>query len=110
MNFMLHVPYRCTASSFTYVITGDVEATFAGAPAVLPYVKSGRSALLVRCVICDTADITAHTAAERIGKALHCPDRLFASSFAAAHACAGITNAVPSIAVERTETVGLERI
>lgn len=64
----------------------------------------------MRFVTCDIADITAHKAGERIGKAPRSPYCFFASSLAAAHACAGITNAVPSIAVERNETVGLERI
>lgn len=40
--FMLHIPYRGTAQSVTDVIAGQVDATFTGAPAVLPHVKSGR--------------------------------------------------------------------
>ncbi len=40
--FMLHIPYRGTAPSVTDVIAGQVDATFTGAPAVLPHVKSGR--------------------------------------------------------------------
>jgi tripartite-type tricarboxylate transporter receptor subunit TctC len=40
--FVLHVPYRGTAPSVTDVIAGQVDATFTGAPAVLPHVRSGR--------------------------------------------------------------------
>ncbi len=40
--FMLHIPYRGTAPSVTDLIAGQVDATFTGAPAVLPHVKSGR--------------------------------------------------------------------
>ena len=40
--FMLHIPYRGTAPSVTDVIAGNVDATFTGAPAVLPHLKSGR--------------------------------------------------------------------
>ena len=40
--FMLHIPYRGTAPSVTDLIVGNVDATFTGAPAVLPHVKSGR--------------------------------------------------------------------
>ena len=40
--FMLHIPYRGSAPSVTDVIAGQVDATFTGAPAVLPHVKSGR--------------------------------------------------------------------
>jgi tripartite-type tricarboxylate transporter receptor subunit TctC len=40
--FMLHIPYRGTAPSITDLIAGQVDATFTGAPAVLPHVKSGR--------------------------------------------------------------------
>ena len=40
--FMLHIPYRGTAPSITDLIAGNVDATFTGAPAVLPHVKSGR--------------------------------------------------------------------
>ena len=40
--YMLHIPYRGTAPSVTDVIAGQVDATFTGAPAVLPHVKSGR--------------------------------------------------------------------
>ena len=39
---MLHVPYRGTALSVTDLIAGQVDATFTGAPAVMPHVKSGR--------------------------------------------------------------------
>ena len=40
--FMLHIPYRGTAPSVTDLIAGQVDATFTGAPALLPHVKSGR--------------------------------------------------------------------
>jgi len=40
--FMLHIPYRGSAPSVTDLIAGQVDATFTGAPAVLPHVKSGR--------------------------------------------------------------------
>jgi tripartite-type tricarboxylate transporter receptor subunit TctC len=40
--FMLHIPYRGTAPSVTDLIAGQVDATFTGAPAVLPHVRSGR--------------------------------------------------------------------
>jgi tripartite-type tricarboxylate transporter receptor subunit TctC len=39
---MLHIPYRGTAPSVTDLIAGQVDATFTGAPAVLPHVRSGR--------------------------------------------------------------------
>ena len=39
---MLHIPYRGTAPSVTDLIAGQVDATFTGAPAVLPHIKSGR--------------------------------------------------------------------
>ena len=40
--FMLHIPYRGTAPSVTDLIGGQVDATFTGAPAVLPHVRTGR--------------------------------------------------------------------
>lgn len=40
--FMLHIPYRGTAPSITDLLAGQVDATFTGAPAVLPQVRSGR--------------------------------------------------------------------
>ena len=40
--FMLHIPYRGTAPSVTDVIAGQVDATFTGAPALLPHILSGR--------------------------------------------------------------------
>ncbi|MEN9629044.1 MAG: hypothetical protein RJA10_2271 [Pseudomonadota bacterium] len=40
--FMLHIPYRGTAPSVTDLIAGQVDATFTGAPAVLPHVRGGR--------------------------------------------------------------------
>lgn len=39
---MLHIPYRGTAPSLTDLLGGQVDATFTGAPAVLPHVRSGR--------------------------------------------------------------------
>ncbi len=40
--FLLHIPYRGTAPAVTDLIAGQVDATFTGAPAVLPHVRSGR--------------------------------------------------------------------
>ncbi len=40
--FMLHIPYRGTAPSVTDLIAGQVDASFTGAPALLPHIKSGR--------------------------------------------------------------------
>jgi tripartite-type tricarboxylate transporter receptor subunit TctC len=40
--YMLHIPYRGTAPSVTDLIAGQVDATFTGAPAVLPHVRNGR--------------------------------------------------------------------
>jgi tripartite-type tricarboxylate transporter receptor subunit TctC len=40
--FVIHIPYRGTAPSVTDLISGQVDATFTGAPAVLPHVRSGR--------------------------------------------------------------------
>lgn len=40
--FMLHIPYRGTAPSVNDLLGGQVDATFTGAPAVLPHVRSGR--------------------------------------------------------------------
>jgi tripartite-type tricarboxylate transporter receptor subunit TctC len=40
--FVVHVPYRGTAPSITDLLAGQVDATFTGAPAVLPHVRSGR--------------------------------------------------------------------
>lgn len=40
--FMVHIPYRGTAPSITDVLAGQVDATFTGAPAVLPHIRSGR--------------------------------------------------------------------
>jgi len=40
--FLLHIPYRGTAPSVTDLISGQVDATFTGTPAVLPHIKSGR--------------------------------------------------------------------
>jgi len=39
---VVHIPYRGTAPSVTDLIAGQVDATFTGAPAVMPHVKSGR--------------------------------------------------------------------
>ena len=39
---MLHIPYRGTAPSVTDLLGGQVDATFTGAPAVLPHVRNGR--------------------------------------------------------------------
>ena len=40
--FMLHIPYRGTAPSINDLISGQVDSTFTGAPAVLTHIKSGR--------------------------------------------------------------------
>jgi tripartite-type tricarboxylate transporter receptor subunit TctC len=40
--FMAHIPYRGTAPSVTDLISGQVDATFTGTPAVLPHIRSGR--------------------------------------------------------------------
>ncbi|MBL0148617.1 MAG: tripartite tricarboxylate transporter substrate binding protein [Ideonella sp.] len=40
--FMLHIPYRGSAPSITDLIGRQVDATFTGAPALLPHIKSGR--------------------------------------------------------------------
>jgi tripartite-type tricarboxylate transporter receptor subunit TctC len=40
--FMSHIPYRGTAPSVTDLISGQVDATFTGGPAVMPHIKSGR--------------------------------------------------------------------
>src|SRR5258706_7327021 len=42
-NFsMVHVPYRGTAPSVTDLLGGQIDATFTGAPTVLPHLPSGR--------------------------------------------------------------------
>jgi tripartite-type tricarboxylate transporter receptor subunit TctC len=40
--FMAHIPYRGTAASVTDLISGQVDATFTGTPALLPHIRSGR--------------------------------------------------------------------
>ena len=40
--FVLHIPYRGTAPSLTDLIAGQIDASFTGAPTVLPHIKSGR--------------------------------------------------------------------
>jgi tripartite-type tricarboxylate transporter receptor subunit TctC len=40
--FMAHIPYRGTAPSVTDLISGQVDATFTGGPALLPHIRSGR--------------------------------------------------------------------
>lgn len=40
--FVVHVPYRGTAPAVTDVIAGQTQMTFTGAPAVMPFVKSGQ--------------------------------------------------------------------
>ncbi|NML15767.1 Bug family tripartite tricarboxylate transporter substrate binding protein [Azohydromonas caseinilytica] len=39
---MLHIPYKGTAPSVTDLLGGQVDATFTGAPGVLPHVRNGR--------------------------------------------------------------------
>jgi tripartite-type tricarboxylate transporter receptor subunit TctC len=41
-RFMAHIPYRGTAPSVTDLISGQVDATFTGTPALLPHIRSGR--------------------------------------------------------------------
>jgi tripartite-type tricarboxylate transporter receptor subunit TctC len=41
-TFMVHVPYRGTAPAVNDLIAGQVDAIFTGAPAVMPFVKSGQ--------------------------------------------------------------------
>jgi tripartite-type tricarboxylate transporter receptor subunit TctC len=41
-SFMVHVPYRGTAPAVTDLIAGQIQAIFTGAPAVMPFVKSGQ--------------------------------------------------------------------
>jgi len=38
---MVHIPYRGTAPSVTDLLGGQVNATFTGAPVVLPHIRSG---------------------------------------------------------------------
>ena len=40
--FMSHIPYRGTAPSVTDLLGGQVDATFTGAPALIPHIRSGR--------------------------------------------------------------------
>jgi tripartite-type tricarboxylate transporter receptor subunit TctC len=39
---MLHIPYKGTAPSVTDLLGGQVDATFTGAPTVLPHIRSGK--------------------------------------------------------------------
>jgi tripartite-type tricarboxylate transporter receptor subunit TctC len=39
---MVHVPYRGTAPAVNDLIAGQIQLIFTGAPAVMPFVKSGR--------------------------------------------------------------------
>jgi tripartite-type tricarboxylate transporter receptor subunit TctC len=39
---MAHIPYRGTAPSVTDLLSGQVDATFTGTPAVLPHIRSGK--------------------------------------------------------------------
>ena len=41
-TFMVHVPYRGTAPAVNDVVAGQIQMVFTGAPAVLPFVKSGQ--------------------------------------------------------------------
>ena len=40
-TFMVHVPYRGTAPAVTDLVAGQIQLMFTGAPAVMPFVKSG---------------------------------------------------------------------
>jgi tripartite-type tricarboxylate transporter receptor subunit TctC len=39
---MVHVPYRGTAPAMADLVAGQIQLVFTGAPAVLPFVKSGQ--------------------------------------------------------------------
>ena len=41
-TFMVHIPYRGTAPAVTDLVAGQIQLLFTGAPAVLPFVKSGQ--------------------------------------------------------------------
>lgn len=41
-TFMSHIPYRGTVPSVTDLLGGQVDATFTGAPALIPHIRSGR--------------------------------------------------------------------
>jgi tripartite-type tricarboxylate transporter receptor subunit TctC len=41
-TFMVHVPYRGTSPAVNDLIAGQIQLIFTGAPAVMPFVKSGR--------------------------------------------------------------------
>ncbi len=41
-TFMVHVPYRGTAPAVNDLVAGQTQLLFTGAPAVLPFVKSGQ--------------------------------------------------------------------
>ena len=41
-TFIVHVPYRGTSPAVTDVVAGQTQLIFTGAPAVIPFVKSGR--------------------------------------------------------------------
>ena len=41
-TFIVHVPYRGTVPAITDVISGQIQMAFTGAPAVLPFIKSGQ--------------------------------------------------------------------
>ncbi len=41
-TFVVHVPYRGTAPAVNDLLAGQIQAIFTGAPAVMPFVKSGQ--------------------------------------------------------------------
>lgn len=41
-TYLVHIPYRGTAPAVQDVLAGQVDATFTGAPALLPHVRSAR--------------------------------------------------------------------
>jgi tripartite-type tricarboxylate transporter receptor subunit TctC len=41
-TFMVHVPYRGTAPAVLDLVAGQIQLLFTGAPAVLPFIKSGQ--------------------------------------------------------------------
>ena len=41
-TFMVHVPYRGTAPSVNDLVAGQIDVLFTGAPALIPFIKSGQ--------------------------------------------------------------------
>ena len=49
--FVLHVPYRGSGPQITDLLSGRLEAAAVGAPAILPFIKSGK----LRCIATGSA-------------------------------------------------------